>query len=194
MTNEQGPIRERSTTTTPAVAAAPVSTETIAVAHEPVAAPITATPVAAAPAVTTIAASSASRFEPDAFIAGAIGLVLLVIGLIAAIRAGFSGPMSVPVVKVLGATHTTTLGLIEVVIGVVLMAAAGARSRGGEMFGGIVLGVAGFIGAVQHSSFVKPLALQTSWAWIATIAGAVVVLVALLLPRFSHQAQRVEQR
>jgi hypothetical protein len=37
-------------------------------------------------------------------IAALVGLVLLVIGLIAIVRGGFSGPMLDPVVKVLGFT------------------------------------------------------------------------------------------
>jgi len=42
------------------------------------------------------------------------------------VRGGFSGPMSDPVVKVLGFTHTTTLGLIEIGFGVCLLASGAA--------------------------------------------------------------------
>jgi hypothetical protein len=178
MTTVDGPSHDRSVSTVPA-AAAPAG---------PTAAPLHTVPS------TVVSASHASRFEPDAFVAGAVGLVLLLIGLIASIRGGFSGSMSVPVIKVLGFTHTTTLGLIEVAIGLVLMVAAGMRSRAGELFGGLVLGVAGFVGVVQHRSFIKTLALQPSLAWWATIAGVVVVLCALLLPRFLRRSTVVEQR
>ncbi|MGZ6960030.1 MAG: hypothetical protein ACXVLM_10040 [Ilumatobacteraceae bacterium] len=137
--------------------------------------------------------SGSSRYAPDAVIAALVGLVLLVIGLIAIVRGGFSGPMSDPVVKVLGFTHTTTLGLIETGLGVCLLASGAARSRAAAMFFGGVLGVAGFIGAVQTKSFRTALALESSMAWLAVVAGAVVVLAALLLPRFAKRSSTVTQ-
>jgi asparagine N-glycosylation enzyme membrane subunit Stt3 len=137
--------------------------------------------------------TSGSRYAPDAVIAALVGLVLLVIGLIAIVRGGFSGPMSDPVVNVLGFTHTTTLGLIEIGLGVSLLVSGAARSRAGAMFFGGVLGVAGFVGAVQTKSFHTDLALESSMAWLAVVAGAVVVLAALLLPRFAKRSSTVTQ-
>jgi hypothetical protein len=137
--------------------------------------------------------TSGARYAPDAVVAALVGLVLLVIGLIAIVRGGFSGPMSDPVVKVLGFAHTTTLGLIEIGLGVCLLANGAARSRAGAMFFGGILGVAGFIGAVQTKSFRTALALESSMAWLAVVAGAVVVLVALLLPRFAKRSSTITQ-
>ena len=133
----------------------------------------------------------ASRFAPDSIIAGIAGLVVLVTGLIAIVRGGFDGPMSTPVVQVLGFTHTTTLGLIEVGLGLLLLLSAATRSRGGEVFFGAVLGIAGFVGAVQTESFKKTLALESSMAWLAVAIGAVVVLAALMLPRYARQSTQV---
>jgi hypothetical protein len=76
----------------------------------------------------------------------------------------------------------------------VLKIAAGARSRGGELFGGLALGIAGFVGLVQHHSFVRTLALENSLACAALLGGLLVVLVAVLLPRFSHRSSRVDTR
>ena len=137
--------------------------------------------------------SGSSRYAPDAVIAALVGLVLLVIGLIAIVRGGFSGPMSDPVVKVLGFTHTTTLGLIEIGVGICLLASGAARSRAGAMFFGGVLGVAGFVGAVQTKSFHNTFALESSMAWLAVVAGAIVVLTALLLPRFAKRSSTITQ-
>jgi hypothetical protein len=178
MTATDGPTHDRSVSTVP-VAAAPA---------RPAAAPLHTVPSS------VVSASSTTRFQPDAFVAGAVGLVLLLLGLIASVRGGFSGSMDVPVVKVLGFTHTTTLGLIEVGVGLLLMVAAGMRSRNGELFGGLVLGIGGFVGVVQHHSFVRTLALEKSLAWAAIVGGVVVVLAALLLPRFTRQSSVVEQR
>ena len=101
---------------------------------------------------------------------------VLVTGLIAIVRGGFDGPMSTPVVQVLGFTHTTTLGLIEIGLGLALLLSAATRSRSGEVFFGAVLGIAGFVGAVQTESFKKTLALESSMAWLAVAIGVIVVL------------------
>ncbi len=135
----------------------------------------------------------ASHFEPDAVIAAVVGLVVLVVGLIAIVRAGFDGPMSTPVVEVLGFTHTTRLGVIEIAIGGALLVSGATRSRGGAVFFGTVLGIAGFVGAVQTESFTKSLALESSMAWLAVVAAVVVVLSALMMPRFARQSTTVER-
>ena len=120
-------------------------------------------------------------------------MVILVVGLIAVVRGGFDGPMSDPVVQVAGFTHTTTLGLIEIAIGLALLVSGATRSRSGEIFFGSVLGIAGFVGAVQSKSFTKSLALESSMAWLAVLAAVVVVLAALLLPRYARSSTVIEQ-
>jgi hypothetical protein len=132
------------------------------------------------------------RFAPDAVIAALVGLALLVTGLIAITRGGFDGPMSTPIVEVLGFTHTTTLGLIEAAIGVCLLIAGAASSRAGALFFGSVLGIGAFVGAVQEESFREPLALESGMAWLLVIAAAVVVVSALLMPRFITRSTRVQ--
>jgi hypothetical protein len=148
--------------------------------------------VVAVPTGTRVRRASSSHFEPDAIIAALVGLVLLVVGLIAITRAGFDGEMSDPVVQVLGFTHTTTLGLIEIAFGICLLIAGASRSRPGALFFGTVLGVAGFVGAVQTESFTESLALESSMAWLVVIAGVVVVLSALMMPRFARRSTVIE--
>jgi len=137
-------------------------------------------------------ATTGRSYAPDSFVVGVIGLALLVIGLIAMVRAGFDGPMDDPVVKVIGFTHTATLGVIEAAIGLLLLICAATRSRGGAIFFGLVLGVGGIVGAVQTDSFRRSLALQSGLAWIAVAAAAIVVLVSLLMPRVAMRSTRVE--
>jgi hypothetical protein len=127
-----------------------------------------------------------ARFAPDAVIAAAVGLVLLIVGLIAITRGGFDGPMSDPIVKVLGFTHTTALGLIEIVLGAGLLLNGATCSRGGALVFGSVLGIAGFVGAVQAASFRTSLALESAMGWLAVLAGLAVAGSALLIPRFTR--------
>jgi hypothetical protein len=125
-------------------------------------------------------------------IVGIVGVVLMIIGLIAVTRAGVDGPMSQPVVKVLGFTHTATLGAIEAAIGALLLICAAMTSRGGATFFGVILGIGGIVGAAQTVSFRRSLAIQPGFAWLCVFAAAVVVLVSLLLPRIATHTSRVE--
>jgi uncharacterized membrane protein HdeD (DUF308 family) len=132
----------------------------------------------------SVRTASTRRFTPDAVIAAAVGVVLLVVGLIAVVRGGFDGAMSDPVVEVAGFAHTTTLGIIEIAFGLALLISGATSSRAGAMFFGGALGIAGFVGAVQTDSFDTSLGLESSFAWLMVLAGAIVVLAALLLPRY----------
>jgi len=149
--------------------------------------------VVTGPAVAEQRVATVGRsYAPDSFVVGVVGLAVLVIGLIAMVRAGFDGPMDDPVVKVIGVTHTATLGVLEAAIGLLLLIAAAVRSRGAALFFGLVLGVGGIVGAVQTDSFRRSLALQSGWAWACVAAAAVVVLVSLLMPRVATRNTRVE--
>ena len=179
----------------------PVHERTDAIVHEPAtvvdvpANGTVVTPVVAAPATAgSIRTAYNARFAPDSIIAGIAGLVILVVGLIAIVRGGFDGPMSDPVVQVLGFTHTTTLGLIEVGIGLALLLAGATRSRTGEIFFGSVLGIGAFVGAVQTESFRHSLALESSMAWLLVIIALIVVLSAMLMPRYVPQSTVIEHQ
>ena len=192
MSFTEGPLQERSDVFVQppaAVVDVPVQREVL-VPQAPVA-PVAVAPVPVASG--QVRRAYASRFAPDAVIASVVGLVILVVGLIAVVRAGFNGPMSLPVVSVVGFTHTTTLGLIEIAIGAALLISGATRSRSGEIFFGAVLGIAGFVGAVQTKSFTKSLALESSMAWLCVLAAVVVVLAALLLPRYARNSTVIEQ-
>jgi hypothetical protein len=181
MTFTEGPLHERNEAVVQEPAAAvvdvPVNGQVV----------VPAAPVVAPASAGQVRTSYASRFAPDAIIAGIAGLVILVVGLIAVVRGGFDNDMK-DVVEVAGFTHTTILGLIEIAIGLALLLSGATRSRSGEIFFGTVLGVAGFVGAVQTESFTDSLALESSMAWIAVVVGLVVVLAALVLPRYARQS------
>jgi len=188
MSFTEGPVHERSD----AVVYDPPATVVDVPVNGTVVTPVT--PVVTAPAATagSIRTAYNARFAPDSIIAGVAGLVILVVGLIAIVRGGFDGPMSDPVVQVLGFTHTTTLGLIEVGIGLALLLAGATRSRTGEIFFGAVLGIGAFVGAVQSESFAHSLALESGMAWLLVIIAAVVVLSAMLMPRYVRQSTVIE--
>ena len=182
MSNFDGPQHVRQEAFVDPVVAQPAQPAQPAVVVQPVVTEgVVTQQVAPVQAVRT---ASVRRFAPDAIIAALVGLVLLLVGLLAVVRGGFDGPMEDPVVEVLGFTHTTTLGLIEIVLGACLLISGASSWRSGALFFGSVLAIGGFVGAVQTESFVTDLALESSFAWLATIAGVVVALSALLMPRY----------
>jgi asparagine N-glycosylation enzyme membrane subunit Stt3 len=168
--------------------AAPVDLDLAAV--EPAVASVVVESVASvAPLMSSsVRRSYARSFAPDAIVAALVGLFVLLVGLLAVTRGGFDGPMDTPVVSVLGFTHTTALGLIEIVIGGSLLLSGATRSRSAAQFFGSVLGIAAFVGAVQTESFRNNLALESGLAWLMVIGGLMVVLSALLLPRYVQRS------
>ncbi|HEY0518033.1 MAG TPA: hypothetical protein VGC84_00960 [Ilumatobacteraceae bacterium] len=187
MTFTEGPLHERSD-----VFVQPPAAPLVEVPAREVVVPAVATPVVTPVAAGQVRTASASRFAPDSVIAALAGLAILLVGLIAMVRGGFDGQMSEPVVNVLGFTHTTTLGIIEAVLGAALLLSGATRSRGGEVFFGALLGIGGFVGAVQTDSFRKSLALESSMAWLVVVIAVVVVLAALLMPRYARNSTVVE--
>jgi len=190
-----------------AVPVADVVAPTVATPVAAVVEPAVASPVAAVtPAVPvvdnvvvqtagvhqTVAKSYGRRFAVDSVVVGLVGLVLLLIGLIALTRAGLDGSMRDPKVEVLGFTHTATLGIIEAGIGLCLLLCAATMTRGGSIFFGLLLGVGGFVGAVEIDRFKDSLALESGLAWLAVLAAIVVVLASLLVPRMITRTSRVE--
>jgi len=169
------------------------------VAAEPIVQPVVAAPAQPVVHQTTlqpverrrVATWTGRRIALDSIIVGIIGIIMLTFGLVAVARAGLDGPMDQPVVDVLGFTTTATLGFIIAGLGLCLLICAATASRAGAVFFGIVLGVAGFVAAVQTSSFSRTLALESSLAWIAVGAAVIVVLVSLVVPRTSVQSTRV---
>ena len=183
MSFTEGPLHERSDVVVQSPAAAVVE---VPVSNGQVIVP--STPVSGG----QVRKANASRFAPDAIIASIAGLVILVVGLIAIVRGGFDGPMSLPVVDVVGFTHTTVLGLIEIAVGGALLISGATQSRSGEVLFGSALGIAGFVGAVQTASFTRTLALESSMAWLAVFVGVIVVLSALMMPRFSRSSTSIQ--
>ena len=161
--------------------------------------PVVATSLAAtravAPAVvtpaSTIRSTSTRSFAPDAVVASIAGLALTIVGLLAITRGGLDGPIEQPVVQVVGFSHTTLLGMIETVLGICLLISGASRSRSAALFFGVVIGIGAFVGAVQTSSFVEPLALERNYCWLLLIGAVVVVLTALLVPRTSRRSNVV---
>lgn len=128
----------------------------------------------------TVLTSRTTGFSPGALVAGVISIGILLLGGITVARAGLDGTLGQPVVEVAGYTATALLGLIEIVFGLLLLAAALARANGAILFLGIAGGVMALVAVFQPSVGGDSLSIERGFAVIAAIAMGVVVAAALL--------------
>jgi hypothetical protein len=171
-----------------------VVVEPTTVAARPVAAaPVAAAPVMAEPVVpvvetvqtmpaTTVVSRRFWEFDAAAVVTALAGVALLLVGLIAMTRGGFDGSMEEPVVDVVGFSHTTLLGIIEVCAGALLLIAGATKSREGAIFLSTVIAIAACVGAIQAESFQRQLAIEESFAWTVMVLALVVLAVNLIVP------------
>jgi hypothetical protein len=123
---------------------------------------------------------SVSRFSPAQILHAAIGVFLLVIGIIAIARGGLDGELTTPTFDVLGMTHNAAIGIGEVVAGaLLLLAAAGWFGR----VLGIIVGLAMIVvGAVLlgDDEVLQDLQTEEAVAWLAIALGGAAVLGGLI--------------
>jgi hypothetical protein len=129
-----------------------------------------------------------SRFSPAQVVHAAIGVFLVVLGIISLVRGGFEGDLTDPTFELIGITHNTAIGLGELVLGaLLLLSAASAYGR----FLGLVVGLAMVaFGAVivADDGFAEDVATEQALGWLAIALGAAAVLFGLI------PARRVRRR
>jgi uncharacterized membrane protein HdeD (DUF308 family) len=129
-----------------------------------------------------VSTARTSRFSPAAIVAGIGGIVLIVLGLIAVARGGLSGPLTEPVVDVVGFSHTPLLGLIEAGTGLILFLCALWGTRASTLFVGVLVAIAGIVVAAAPDAFASSLATESSYGVFLIVLGGIVALTSLLIP------------
>jgi hypothetical protein len=126
---------------------------------------------------------SHARFSPAQFVHAAIGVFLIVVGVVAIVRGDLSVDLTEPTFDVLGITHNAAIGLGELIAGALLLvAAAGPSGR----FLGVIVGLALIaVGAVLlgDEETMQDLGTDSALAWLAIALGAVATLVGLVPSR-----------
>jgi hypothetical protein len=129
-----------------------------------------------------------SRFSPAQIVHAAIGVFLVVLGIIALVRGGLEGDLTDPTFELIGITHNAAIGLGELGLGaLLLLSAASAYGR----FLGLVVGLAMVaFGAVivADDGFAEDVATEKALGWLAIALGAAAVLFGLI------PARRVRRR
>jgi hypothetical protein len=148
------------------------------------------------PAVAVVHESETSaRFpSPTQILVGAVAGALMVFGIIAIARGGFSGSLNEPSFEIVGIRHTTAIGLAEIGGGLILGICAMAPSlRGLAGFLGVVMLAGGIAVAVDQSTRTR-LHTDQELGWLAILFGAVVLLSSLFAVRRTATSRRVVAR
>jgi len=121
-------------------------------------------------------------WSPTSIAAVIVGAFLLVIGIVAMIRADVGDSFTAQTVDVAGLSHTALLGVIEAAAGALLLIAGASRSRGTVIFVASALVIFGVIILMEHESLNDDLAVESAHGWWAIALGGVLLLIATLVP------------
>ena len=139
--------------------------------------------------------SAPVRWDLPALLAAATGVALVVVGVLALVRAGVDGTWYRPIVEVAGIRHTPLLGAIEIGVGVLLVLAAMAGARVLAALVALAAGVAALVVAIEPVAVDRELAIETGWAVALAVALLAVGLLILALGRDGERRERrVERR
>lgn len=124
----------------------------------------------------------AQVFDPHRLIALIAGLGFLLLGALVLLDTGFADFPSAPVTTVAGFTQTPLLGVIDVGLGLLLLAGAADIDRSVSIFVGGLMVVAGVLAAVDSERLPTAVRSNSGYGWMLVLVGAIALLAALALP------------
>ena len=141
----------------------------------------------------TRVASSRFVFSPGQILAGILGVVVAIIGIIAVSRGGIDGSLNVPVVSVVGTDQSAMLGLAEFAVGILLvLGALNYAARGLIAFVGVVMVIGGVVLGAANSTILNDVGTSQGTGW-AIMVGGIIAVVAASLGRIIRSRRSVEQ-
>jgi hypothetical protein len=140
----------------------------------------------------TKVATSRVVFSPGQVIAGALGLVIAVIGIVAVSRGGIDSSMNVPMVRTAGFDQSAMLGAAELGLGLLLiLGATSYATRSLIVAVGVVLVLGGvFIGAAGPT-ILRDLGTVHGTGW-AIMVGGIIAIVAGSLGRMVRTSRSIK--
>ena len=129
----------------------------------------------------TRVSSSRLVVSPGQVIAGVLGLVIAVIGIMAVARGGIDSSMNEPMVKTVGLDQSAMLGAAELGVGLLLILGALNYAARGLIVGiGVVMVLGGvFIGAAG-TDILHDLGTVHGTGWVIMVGGIIAIVAANL--------------
>jgi hypothetical protein len=124
----------------------------------------------------------AAVFDPHRVIALIAGLGFLLFGALVLLDTGLADFPSEPVTTVAGFTQTPLLGVIDLALGLLLLAGAADLDRSIGIFTGGLMVVGGILMAVDSERMPVSVRSNSGYGWLLVLVGAVVLFAALVLP------------
>ena len=141
----------------------------------------------------TRATSSRFVFSPGQILAGILGIVVAVIGVIAMSRAGLDGSLNKPVVDVAGTDQSAMLGITEFALGLLLvLGALNYAARWLIAFVGVVMVIGGVVLGAGSSTILEDVGTSQGTGW-AIMVGGIIAIVAASLGVFIRTRRSVER-
>ena len=137
--------------------------------------------------------ASSSRFvvSPGQVLAGVLGLVVAVIGIITLSRAGIDGTLNVPIVQAGGLHQSAMVGLGELVLGLLLIFGASSYANRGLVVGvGVVMVLGGVLIGAAGSTILRDLGTVRGTGWVIMVGG-IIAIVAGSMGRLIRTRNRV---
>ena len=141
----------------------------------------------------TRVASSRFVFSPGQILAGILGVVVAIIGIIAVSRGGIDGTLNVPMVSVAGTDQSAMLGLAEFAAGLLLvLGALSYAARWLIAFVGVVMVIGGVVLGAASAEILHDVGTSQGTGW-AIMVGGIIAVVAASLGVIVRSRSTVEQ-
>ena len=129
------------------------------------------------------------RSSPGQVVSGLLGFVLVVMGVVAVTRCGIDSSLNTPPTDILGMAHSSWVGIVEIVAGLLLVVSAADEAfRGVAGAVGVILFLAGVVVAAGTDRMLLQIGTERATGWFAMSVGAIAI-VASMLPTF-HRSER----
>jgi len=141
------------------------------------------------PTRTTAAVARNRRFSPGQIVSGALGVLLVIMGVIAVTRCGIDGSLNTPPTDIFGLAHSSYVGIVEIIAGLLLVVGSADQAfRGVAGAVGVILFLGGIVVAAGTNKMLLQIGTERATGWFAMIVGAIAI-VASMLPTF-HRSER----
>ena len=131
------------------------------------------------------------RFNTASIVSFIAGAVILIMGLVALARADIDSSFSSPVFQVGGFDHTQMLAFIEVILGAMLLIAAGSNSLSGMTVIGAMAVIGAIVALIEPGVLGGKLKIEGGFATIILLLGAATLIAAALLPTIDRSSSQV---
>jgi len=140
---------------------------------------------------TTVVRERAYWRSPGCVVGGIAGLALVITGLVTILRARVDATLDTPTVVVFGMTQSAAVGLIELVLGGLIVLSATSEATRPFMGGlGLLAIVGGIVGVAASDTIQHDLGYTPGSAWFLAVCGLVAVIGSAMGAQFI-QSRRV---